>query len=1020
MADNDPHRTVVLAAMPLARPEPNVASGLRKAQVRAALFHKVEPLKIGRFVLLEPLGAGAMGEIYAAYDDQLDRKVALKLVRAGSSLTAKADDRLLREAQTLAQVSHPNVVQIYEAGTFNGRLFIAMELIRGKTLSRWLTEAGQVPRPVRMREILRQFIAAGRGLEAAHAAGVAHRDFKPDNVLVGDDGRVRVVDFGLARALGHDEAAAAPTLGGARGDGEAADELESSYPHSLEDSELTEGETVDAPPSASASATPREIRDAPSAPRLKAAMRLTETGTVMGTPSYMAPEQMRGGVADLRSDQFSFCVSLYHALYETFPFSGRSLRELRDSMESGSIAIVPGVPVSSHVRRALLRGLSVDPALRFPSMRDLLAALEPKVRRTRASLFGAAVCLAVASGVAGMALASRTDDPCATAGAAIEAPWSVVRQTVIHAAFRASDLAFAEAAWHGVKTRVDDFTARWRDAATSACRATELAHTQSAELLDKRMLCLDRGRRQLAALVGLLETVRPDMVSHAIDASDALPEPDACGRVENLVLGVAPPPPVIAPQVTALRDQLARASNLDVLGHASEAIAIARPAIATADRLGYVPLEAEAYEQAAFALILGSPGDRATAEAMYFTALDLAEASRHDELSQQIWDLIVLLAVRRDDGVAQARTWWRREAAAVHRLGDPALPLARLHHTLGEIDYRDGKYSDAVADEQRAIAALPRTPMLQLELGRYEDALAKALERLDRVDEAVQLHDHALATMREAYGASHPSVIKIEINFGKALEKHGELGRARSVLETALASMTVRDRETSTDAARLYGFLSDVDYTEGKLDLAAEHGRASLAVLERMEPPDRMLLAAADVNLGNVESERHNYERALVLFEDARALDARTLGADHYQTGVVEGSLAETLAALGRYTEALPHVAEATRIFARGSGHERATEAWIAMVRGTVLAGAHQREAAIPVLEQAIRLGESVGDPTNEALAMFSLACVLHDLDRDPGRVRALAERAHTLLSGEINAARRDTVARFLAQLHAP
>src|SRR3954470_7383656 len=187
--------------MPPRLEAPN-ASSLRKAQVRAALFHKSEPIRIGRFVLLEPLGAGAMGEIYAAYDERLERKVALKLVRSGSSLTAKADERLLREAQTLAQVSHPNVVQIYEAGTYNGRLFIAMELVRGKTLTSWLRDAAQLPRAVRQREILRQFIAAGRGLEAAHAAGLAHRDFKPDNVLVGDDGRVRVGDFGLARALG--------------------------------------------------------------------------------------------------------------------------------------------------------------------------------------------------------------------------------------------------------------------------------------------------------------------------------------------------------------------------------------------------------------------------------------------------------------------------------------------------------------------------------------------------------------------------------------------------------------------------------------------------------------------------------------------------------------------------------------------------------------------------------------------------------------------------------------------------
>jgi len=168
----DDHQRDPDPGMP-ARLQAPIASNVRKAQVRAALFRTSEPIRIGRFILLEPLGAGAMGEIYAAYDEQLDRKVALKLVRGGSPLTAKADERLLREAQTLAQVSHPNVVQVYEAGTYSGRLFIAMELIRGKTLSSWLKDVAQVPRPLRQREILRSFIAAGRGLEAAHAAGVA-------------------------------------------------------------------------------------------------------------------------------------------------------------------------------------------------------------------------------------------------------------------------------------------------------------------------------------------------------------------------------------------------------------------------------------------------------------------------------------------------------------------------------------------------------------------------------------------------------------------------------------------------------------------------------------------------------------------------------------------------------------------------------------------------------------------------------------------------------------------------------
>ncbi|HMG20872.1 MAG TPA: serine/threonine-protein kinase, partial [Kofleriaceae bacterium] len=302
---------------PPARPDKPLASSVRKAQVRAALFRRSEPVRVGRFILLEPLGAGAMGEIFAAYDDQLDRKVALKLVRGGSALTARADERLLREAQTLAQVSHPNVVQIYEAGTYSGRLFIAMELVRGKTLTSWLRDAAQLPRTMRQREILRQFIAAGHGLEAAHAAGVAHRDFKPDNVLVGDDGRVRVVDFGLARALVDQPVPVPGPAVDAGGEAEAADvDDDAAVPRAIAP-DFDRGATVmldgaasdlaDSFPLVTGGSTIDHVPDAPdaaghaaagspsagsgdqrsSSPRLKAALRLTETGTVMGTPFFM-------------------------------------------------------------------------------------------------------------------------------------------------------------------------------------------------------------------------------------------------------------------------------------------------------------------------------------------------------------------------------------------------------------------------------------------------------------------------------------------------------------------------------------------------------------------------------------------------------------------------------------------------------------------------------------------------------------------------------------------------------------
>ncbi len=1069
---------------PTPLPEAPVAAKLRKAQVRAALFHKLEPVRIGRFILLEPLGSGAMGEIYAAYDDQLDRKVALKLVRTGAQLMDKADERLLREAQTLAQVSHPNVVQVYEAGTYNGRLFIAMELIRGKTLSSWLKDLAQVPRPVRQHEILRQFIAAGRGLEAAHAAGLAHRDFKPDNVLVGDDGRVRVVDFGLARALvdepdGEASAGSARALDddrdGAAGASERSmEEVSSSEVVTNRDGERAGGDGVaGSSPLESGASTmvhkpmakhvpaprvttadplaeteqasarverrgvagngapgdlaigpggrPGRIDPALGTPKLKAAVRLTETGMVMGTPSYMAPETMRGEIADQRSDQFSFCVALYQALYEAFPFSGKSLRELRDAMESGEVAFAPGVPVPAFVRQALYRGLSVEPSQRFAGMGELLAALEPKARRRRSWIAAAASLIVITVSAVVVLRSQALADPCAAAGMAIDALWSADRQVAIQAAFSRSDQPFAESAWRGVKTRVEGYASHWRDAATAACQATYVAHTQSAEQLDQRMLCLDRGRHQLAALVGELGTGAPSAVEHAIEAAEALPELDVCSRTDNLLLGLAPPPPPVRAKVAEVRDQLARALTLELLGRYDESLAIARDASALAKPLAYSPVYAEALTQTARVLDARSTTTaRAEAEQLYFEALNIAEAERHDQLAVTIWNRLVILAGKLDSGMEQAHAWWQRNAAAVRRVGDSPYDQAKLYHSLGEIYYREGKYAQAAEEERRALDAIARAPAHQIEQSRYDDALAKSLESLGDLDEALRLHERALAIATQAFGAGNFNIIELKINYGKARQKHGQHDRARAILEDALESIPANNRDSHPDAAKIHSVLSDIDYLEGYLDRAAEHARASLAIYQRTLSPDHVMLTEAYTNLANAEFKRRGFSNALAMYENALSLRRHYLVADHYQIGVNEGSIAETLIELERHDEATTHMVEAERILQRSSAREPSTQEWMLTVRGEILVGKRQFGAAISVLEQALKLfNDRQVDPSNHALAMWALARALHGLGRDAERVRSLAEGARAIFAtrGAVGAYNRDAVARFLGQL---
>jgi serine/threonine protein kinase len=232
--------------------------------------------RIDRFVLTRRLGHGAMGEVWAARDQELEREVALKLLRLrGEVLGTEASARLRREAQAMARLNHPNVVAIYELGADRGRVFCAMELVDGTTLRRWLAA------PRSWREVVRVAAAAGRGIAAAHAVGLVHRDIKPENVLIAADGSALISDFGLAKLA---------DLG-------------------LDAYERVRGDT--------------------------AAGEMTATGAMVGTPVYMAPEQLAGAPADARSDQFAYCVTVYEALFGHRPFAGDSVAALAEAIARG-------------------------------------------------------------------------------------------------------------------------------------------------------------------------------------------------------------------------------------------------------------------------------------------------------------------------------------------------------------------------------------------------------------------------------------------------------------------------------------------------------------------------------------------------------------------------------------------------------------------------------------------------------------------------------------------------------------
>ncbi|HWB78028.1 MAG TPA: serine/threonine-protein kinase, partial [Nannocystaceae bacterium] len=499
---------------------------------------------IGRYVVLEELGAGAMGRVYAAFDPRLDRRVALKLMRGHALLDAapsKASQRLLREAQALARLAHPNVVAVHDVAIVGGAVAIAMEFVRGQSLREWMDERRS------WREIVAVFADAGRGLAAAHAAGVIHRDFKPDNVMIGEDGRVRVVDFGLARS----------------------DLPSSDSGHELLVSHESLGDAADK----------------------------SATAGVAGTPAYMAPELFGAGHADPRTDQFSFCVTLYEALHGVRPFNGSSLAELAVNASNGRIAVPSQqADIPAWLQRVVMQGLKPLAAERHVDMTALVTALaaDPSARRRRIAI-ASGVALGVTALVTAVALASNRPGPCEREDDALAGVWDDAKRTAIHDALAKTGVSWAGLIQGEIDERLDAQAAAWRDMSRESCLATRVRGEQSEALLDLRAACLAMRRRELASVTDVLARADADVAREAVRVLDTLGPIAACADIGALQQAVPPPDdPEVRARVDGLRAQLTSVDALTRAGKYDDALAQVLPVKDAAAELGYAPLVAEA------------------------------------------------------------------------------------------------------------------------------------------------------------------------------------------------------------------------------------------------------------------------------------------------------------------------------------------------------------------------------------------------------------------------------------------
>jgi len=842
-------------------------------QARSADCQPVD--RVGRFAILRVLGQGGMGRVLVGYDEQLDRRVAVKLLRwPGQSNTA--DARLMREAQALARLSHPNVVQVHEAGTHGDAVYMAMELVEGHTLTEWsaLEEHD-------WSSTLDVLLQAGRGLEAAHAAGIVHRDFKPDNVLVGADGRVRVLDFGLARNLDVDVEKRAS------GDGEAQ------------------------PPSrVSAGADPVNLLRTP----------LTNVGAVMGTFAYMAPEQHEGRPCDASADQFAFCVSAFETLFGSLPFDACPIVALALAKASGDVASTPpDSRVPNRVRDALLRGLSPEPAARWPDMTALLAALElARGRRRRWLLPSAAVALGVILLGANALPAGQADAPCASADAPITRVWSDDQRA-------ASELGLDDGG--ATLSRLDDWAASWSATALESCEDVHVRHLLSASSLDRRGICLGRRLAIFDALTLTLANREIDTGPALIEWLGRLDDPRECLSEAVLVGELEAIPPQLAPQLAELRRTMVRVELGRERRSLPERVRLTQELLAQAEALGWRPLIGEA------ALLLGSlhtaASDGALARRHLGRAIDIADAT-HD-VEQQIFAWSAMNQVERlvEFDVARARWAWERQAAVIEQIGASPRQRALLLTDLGLTHELAGDEAEAERSLREALVLLEQLdPPAAWQQAAALRNLANLLAYTGRAKEASELLEHArtleLGSSDDARaGQRAPSTTASRLDEGIALIQGGDPSAAASHLTDTLEA-AVRDYGPRSEVVarvhvalaaaysmldrkeelRVHAELADrislealgplhplrADVLSAVGESALQGGRladavrafeAALRLARRIKSADSIAVAQAEFNLADVLHQDGQHERADRLMTHALPLLERALGAEH-------------------------------------------------------------------------------------------------------------------------------------------
>lgn len=792
---------------------------------------------IGRYAVVRAIGRGGMGVVYLARDPNLDRMVAIKLVKPslkGDERAEHFERRLMREARAMAKLTHPNVLTIFDVGKHQNQVFLASEWVDGSTLEDWIGESTH-----RWQSVLQPFAGAARGLVAAHAAGLIHRDFKPSNVMVGKDGRVLVFDFGLVKSV----------------------------KASLDD------------------------------------ITTQLSGNfIVGTPAYMSPEQMIGDPADARSDQFSFCASLYESIAGKRPFAGRSLMELLANIKAGKIEEPKNIP--KWLWDMLKRGLRRNPEERFPSMSAVLEILEEGLaeRRRRTLLFvvGAGV---IAAAVAALLFywtsAVDEDELCGVAEQEIAGVWDDNKRASLHEGMMSGEFLYAKDSLDYVSGYFDEYAVDWQEQKRASCVDTKIGKLQTKERFTRREKCLNRLSVQFGALTTRLQAGDRDSVYHAVTMAQNLAPVSDCSRdrvfVDSRDIDTRTP--------EALQSHW---TDLQILEN-----------FLTTKKYEDAELRAQA--------LLEQVVEHRPTEALVSTLLGaaLSKQGKHSEAVQALEGAFYAAVAGKDDKIAatatceifriygselhdhkSAQRWRQLAKAAVERDGSDEI-LIRWQQTQAYVSVRKGDWASAETQYKVALDKLASAEsMNSTQQSEIEWSLGSLFLEREQAEQAELLFRSVLNKRLEILGAKHPEVAVAKANVARALHGQGKQSEANVLGQESLDSLLESVGEDDLLVGKTLNVLAQFSVAEGLADNANRQLLRALTVKRKVYGKESGQLLSTLVNLMEVDRMRAHYSDLVAHGQEALAIAPQVKNWTALQTQELRLRMAEARLEFGEAEDA--------------------------------------------------------------------------------------------------------------------